>query len=145
MTYANFTIINHMLYLKNPFRFLKHIIVIPLVSSVIIPLMILDIWMEIYHRICFPICGMPYVRRRNYIKIIDRAKLKYLNCFQKVYCMYCGYGNGVIRYWSKIAAETERYWCGIQHKKEPHFILPEHQAGFSKYGDEEEFKKKYYK
>lgn len=134
-----------MLYLKNPFRFLKHIIVIPLISTVIIPLVIMDIWMEMYHRICFPLCGIPYVKRRNYIKIIDRAKLQYLNWMQKIYCMYCGYGNGVIRYWAQIAGETEHYWCGIQHKKESHFIAPEHQKNFSKYGDEEEFKKKYCK
>ncbi len=132
-----------MLYLKNTFRFLKNIIVIPLISTVIIPLVIMDIWIEIYHRICFPLCKMPYIKRRNYIKITDRAKLQYLNWLQKIYCMYCGYGNGVIRYWAQIAGETERYWCGIQHKKEPHFVTPEHQKDFSKYGDEKEFKEKY--
>ena len=134
-----------MLYLKNPFRLLKHIIVIPLVSSLIIPLIILDIWMEIYHRICFPLCRMPYVKRKNYIKLIDRAKLQYLNWLQKIYCMYCGYGNGVIRYWARIVGDTERYWCGIQHKEEPYFAIPKHQMNFSKYGDEADFKKKYYK
>ena len=132
-----------MLYLKNPFRFLKHIIVIPLISSVIIPLIILDIWMEIYHRIYFPLCRIPYVRRKNYIRLIDRAKLQYLNWLQKIYCVYCGYGDGVINYWAEIAGRTERYWCGIQHKKEPDFIPPEHHKNFSKYGDGEEFRKKY--
>ncbi len=134
-----------MLYLKNPFRFLKNIIIIPLVSTLIIPLVIMDIWVEIYHRICFPLYRMPYVRRKNYIKIIDRAKLQYLNWLQKIYCMYCGYGNGVIRYWSQIAADTENYWCGIQHEKKPDFITPEHQKDFAKYGDEKEFKEKYCK
>lgn len=134
-----------MLYLKNPFRTLKHIIVIPLISSVVIPLIICDIWGEIYHRICFPLCRIPYVKRKNYIKLIDRAKLQYLNLFQKIYCVYCGYANGVIQYWAEIAGRTERYWCGIQHEKEPHFIPPAHHKNFSKYGDEEEFKKKYCK
>jgi len=57
-----------MLYLKNPFRFLKNIIIIPLVSTLIIPLVVMDIWVKIYHRICFPLYRMPYVRRKNYIK-----------------------------------------------------------------------------
>ncbi|PIZ99438.1 MAG: hypothetical protein COX77_01470 [Candidatus Komeilibacteria bacterium CG_4_10_14_0_2_um_filter_37_10] len=103
----------------------------------------MDIWIEIYHRICFPFCHIPYVQRRHYIKIVDRAKLQYLNLLQKIYCMYCGYGNGVIRYWAQIASETEHYWCGIQHKNEPPFIAPSHQKDFSKFGDEVEFKEKY--
>ncbi len=134
-----------MIYLKNSFRFLKHLIAIPLVSTVVIPLVIMDIWIEIYHRICFPLYKFPFVRRKDYIKVMDRAKLPYLNFLQKIYCMYCGYGNGVIHYWSKIAGETESYWCGIQHKKEADFAIPAHQANFSKYGDAEEFKQKYCK
>lgn len=134
-----------MLYLKNKFSFWKHIIVVPLISSVVIPLIILDIWIELYHRICFPLCGLPYVNRRQYIQIVDRAKLQYLNWFQKVYCMYCGYGNGVIRYWGAIAGVTEHYWCGIQHQKTPLFITPEYQKKFAAYGDKDDFKKKYCK
>ncbi len=133
-----------MLYLKNPYRFIKHLLVIPIVSTIIIPLLIFDIWAEIYHRICFPLYNIPYVKRRDYIKIIDRAKLQYLNWLQKIYCMYCGYGNGVIRYWAKIAAETEHYWCGIKHRSDQSFVVSEHQKNFSEYGDADEFKKKYY-
>lgn len=88
---------------------------------------------------------MTYIRRKDYIKIIDRAKLQYLNWFQKIYCMYCGYGNGVIRYWAKIVTETEHYWCGIKHKNDPHFVMPEHHKDFSEYGNEDDFKKKYCK
>lgn len=132
-----------MLYLNNPYRLIKHIVVIPVVSTMIIPLLVFDIWAEIYHRICFPLCGLPYVRRRDYIKIIDRAKLQYLNCLQKIYCMYCGYGNGALRYWARIAAETEHYWCGIKHEKSADFIAPEYQNNFSEYGDEDDFKRKY--
>ena len=131
-----------MLYLKDSYRFLKHSIVIPTVSTVIIPLVIMDAWMEVYHRICFPLCRIPYVNRKDYIRIIDRAKLQYLSWPQKIYCMYCGYGNGVIRYWSKIAAETERYWCGIQHKKDSSFVTPEHHKDFSEYGSKKDFEEK---
>lgn len=133
-----------MLYLKNPHRFIKNLVVIPIVSTLLIPLLVFDAWAEIYHRICFPLCGLPYVKRKNYIKIIDRAKLQYLNLFQKIYCMYCGYGNGVIRYWARLAAETEHYWCGIKHESDPRFIASDHQKNFSAYGNEQDFKEKYH-
>lgn len=132
-----------MLYLKNNFRSLRHFLVGPLIFSVFVPLLILDIWVEIYHRICFPLYGLPCVQRKNYIKIFDRARLSYLNWPQKLYCLYCGYANGVIRYWTQIAGETEHYWCGIQHKKSPNFVAPAHQKDFAKYGDEDDFHKKY--
>jgi len=113
-------------------------------STVIIPLVIMDIWMEIYHRTCFALCKIPYVERKNFIQIRDRAKLPYLNWLQKIYCLYCGYGNGVIRYWAEITGRTEHYWCGIQHEKRARSIALEYQKNFSKYGNEEDFMKKYY-
>jgi len=131
-----------MLYLKNPDRTLRHLIAAPLITSVIIPLVILDLWAEIYHRICFPLYGFACVERSRYIKI-DRYKLKYLNFWQKGYCLYCGYGNGLAGYWVKIAAETERYWCGIKHEANGVFIPPAHHKDFAKYNDEADFIKKY--
>lgn len=138
-------IVKIMLYLKNSYRLLKHVIVIPIISTVILPLILMDLWMEIYHRICFPFCKIPYVKRKDYIKVMDRFRLPYLNFLQKIYCAYCGYGNGAFRYWSKIAAETEHYWCGIQHEKSPSFQFSEHQDKFAEYGNEDDFKKKYCK
>ncbi len=132
-----------MLYLKNQHQFFKHLIVGPLVLSVIIPLLIMDIWTEIYHRICFPLMRVPYVKRKDYIKIVDRAKLSYLNVPQKFFCMYCGYGNGVIRYWAKIATETELYWCGIKHKKDRDLFPPDYQKNFADYDNENDYKNKY--
>ena len=131
-----------MLYLKTSYRFLKHIIIAPILWSCLIPIVIADIWTEIYHRICFPLYGIPYVKRSHYIKI-DRHKLKYLSFLQKIYCTYCGYGNGVIQYWVKIVGETEAYWCGIQHQKSDNFLPPPHHKNFSKYDDEKGFKEKY--
>ena len=133
-----------MLHLKTSYRHLKHIISAPIIWSCIIPLVIVDIWLEIYHRLCFPLYGLTYIKRSKYIKI-DRHKLKYLNYRQKIGCMYCGYANGVIHYWSVIADKTEYYWCGIQHQKDKNFVSPKHHQIFSKYGDEKEFKKKYKK
>lgn len=131
-------------YLKNNPYSLKHIIAIPVISSVIIPIVIADIWIELYHRICFPLYGLPLVSRSDYIKI-DRHKLSYLDFWQKIYCAYCGYANGLINYFQEIAGKTEQYWCGIRHKKSPGFVEQEHHKKFEfvDYGDKEEFEKKY--
>lgn len=129
-------------YIKNTNTLIKHIIAIPIVSSLFFPLVILDIWAEIYHRICFPLYKVPYLKRNNYIKI-DRHKLKYLSFWQKAYCVYCGYANGIVGYWVKMAGVTEKYWCGIQHEKNANFIPPKHHEEFSKFNDEEDFKQKY--
>jgi hypothetical protein len=130
--------------LKTSNKFLRHSLSMPFITVLIIPIVIMDIFTEIYHRICFPLYGLPCIKRRRYIQI-DRHKLKYLTFFQKIYCVYCGYANGVINYWVKIAAETEHYWCGIKHKENPDFIEPEHHKDFAKYGDEEDFNRKYKK
>ena len=131
-------------YLKNRYKGIKHVIVIPIISTLIIPIIIMDIWSEIYHRICFPLYKLNYLKRSNYIRI-DRHKLKYLTFWQKLYCIYCGYGNGAIRYWAEMQAKTEKYWCGIKNKKQKGFIEPEHhkRLKFSEYNNEKEFRSRY--
>jgi len=132
-----------MLYLKEKNWFPKHAVMMPIITSVIIPLAITDLWIEIYHRTCFPLYKLPYVDRKKYIQVMDRFDLPYLSFLQKLYCAYCGYGNGVIRYWAEIAAETESYWCGIQHKKIKDFIEQEHHKHFAKYGNKEDLRNKF--
>jgi hypothetical protein len=112
----------------------------PVIYSMIIPIVILDIWIEIYHRICFAAYDIPYIKRGKYIRI-DRQKLKYLNFFEKFNCMYCGYANGLLHYSSVIAGETEKYWCGIKHQLEEEFCEPEHHKEFIPYGDEDAYRK----
>lgn len=119
---------------------LRIIITAPLVYSVLIPILLLDVVIEVYHRICFPIYGIPYVRRRQYI-IIDRHRLQYLNAIEKVHCLYCSYANGFIAYAQEIAACTEQYWCPIKHAEQtssPHSRY--HQ--FTPYGDAENYQKR---
>ena len=125
-------------HLLHPERFAKHVVSAPFIFSVFIPVVIADLWIEIYHRICFELYGIEYVERSKYVKI-DRQKLSYLNPLQKVFCVYCGYVNGVFAYWVEIAARTEKYWCGIQHKKDSGYALPEHQKDFVQYDNEREF------
>ncbi|MFA6407189.1 MAG: hypothetical protein WCV80_00595 [Candidatus Paceibacterota bacterium] len=132
-----------MLYLKNKNAVWKNIIVIPVISFLVIPIAILDVCVEFYHRICFPLCKLAYIKRKTHIKIIDRGRLPYLTFWQKLYCMYCGYANGAIRYWMEIASITEKYWCGIKHEKDSEFVNPKEQEDFAEYGNQEEFIKKY--
>lgn len=127
-------------YKKHQNRRLWHLISVPLIYSMIVPLIFLDITLEIYHNICFRLYGLPLVKRSRYIKI-DRYKLKYLGWIDKINCTYCGYGNGLINYARTIAAKTEEYWCGIKHEKNEDFMEPDHHQGFINYGDEQEYRK----
>lgn len=109
------------------------------IYAMIVPTVFLDLCMEIYHRICFPMYGLKYVRREDFISIIDRTKLPYLSWYEKLNCGYCGYVNGVMRYAVAIASETERYWCGIRHAQ-PVARPPEVENAFLPYGDEKAYK-----
>ncbi|MFH1404781.1 MAG: hypothetical protein ABIH21_01625 [Patescibacteria group bacterium] len=131
-----------MKYIKYKGKFIIYFFVAPVICTAIIPIVLMDIWVEIYHRICFPICNIPYVKRRDYIKI-DRHKLSYLNWLQKLGCVYCGYANGCYNYWVRIAAETEVFWCGIMHQKRKGFIPPAHHKDFTEFGDEKAYRQKY--
>jgi hypothetical protein len=124
---------------KLPNKLFRHILVLPVIWAVSVPILILDIFTEIYQHIAFPLCGIPIVKRSNYIKI-DRQKLAYLNFGDKLGCMYCGYANGFAAYFVKIAGDTEKYWCGIKHQETAGFIPQPHQKDFLPYGDEQAYK-----
>ena len=66
-----------MKYKKKKFSKIRHIINWPIITMMIFPVLILDLWGEIYHRLSFPLIGIPLVKRKDYIQI-DRQKLKYL-------------------------------------------------------------------
>lgn len=131
-------------YFKHKNRIIWHVLLIPFIWMVFIPLAILDIFISLYHLITFPIYDFKYLKRADYI-IIDRHKLKYLSLFQKLNCVYCGYGNGLLKYSLTIASMTEKYWCGIRHQHRDTFVEPEHHKEFVDYNDEEAFKERYIK
>ncbi len=79
----------------------------PIVYSLCLPLLLLDVWVTVYQRTCFPIYGIHRVPRRAYF-VIDRHKLTYLNAIEKANCTYCSYANGLIGYVREIAARTEQ-------------------------------------
>lgn len=109
------------------------ILTAPLIYSVIVPLLILDIWASLYQAICFRVYRIPQVRRSRYI-VFDRRHLAYLNWIEAFNCVYCGYANGVLAYVREIGARTEQYWCPIKHAlkvSDPHLRYYE----FLEYGD----------
>ena len=124
---------------NRPFR---HIASTPFILGMIIPLIFLDICIEIYHHVAFPLYGIDTIPRSHYIKI-DRHRLSYLNHLDKLWCAYCGYANGLFHYSSTIAATTEHYWCGVKHKPSKDFKEPAHHKHFAKYDDEADLKKKF--
>ena len=131
-----------MLYRKTRYRKIRHLPATPFILLAVIFIFLLDLWIEIYHRVSFPLYYMPYVKRKDYIRI-DRHKLSYLPPLEKIYCAYCGYANGVLQYWVKVVGETEKYWCGIKHREGGTFHAPPHHPELAEYGDEEEYIRRY--
>ena len=86
----------------------------PVIYALIVPFVLLDIFVTIYQRVCFPVYGIERVKRGDFIRL-DRHHLAYLNGVQKLNCIYCGYANGLIGYVQEIAGRTEAYWCPIKH------------------------------
>ena len=105
----------------------------PFIYSLIVPLVLLDVWVTLFQWICFPVYGIALVRRRAYFAL-DRHKLAYLNAIEKVHCTYCSYANGLFAYATEVAARTEQYWCPIKHGRA---VVSPHRRyhRFFEYGD----------
>ena len=112
----------------------------PLIYSLVLPFALLDLMVTLYQAVCFPVYHIAKARRSDYIAI-DRQQLAYLNALEKLNCVYCGYGNGVIAYVREVAARTEQYWCPIKHARR---TLGQHprSAEFSDYGDAEAYRQR---
>jgi hypothetical protein len=89
-------------------------LIAPFIYVLIVPIMLLDVSIWLYQRVCFSVWGIAPVKRADYI-VVDRHRLAYLNLLQKINCLYCGYANGVIAHAREVAALTEQYWCPIKH------------------------------
>jgi hypothetical protein len=116
------------------------ILTAPVIYSVIVPLVLLDLFITVYQAVCFPVYGIPKVRRRDYL-VFDRGHLAYLNAIEKLNCAYCSYGNGLIAYVREIIARTEQYWCPIKHARRVVGIHARY-AKFDDYGDAENYQKR---
>lgn len=105
----------------------------PLLYACLIPFLLLDLFVSVFHAVCFPIYGIPKVRRSDFV-VFDRARLRYLNALERLNCIYCSYANGLAAYVAEIAARTEQHWCPIQHRREPRHKHSRY-ARFMPYGD----------
>ncbi len=111
----------------------------PVIWACFIPIVLLDVAMIIYQAICFPVYGIPKVKRSDYIRL-DRRHLAYLNWAEKFNCEYCGYANGVLACATEIAARTEQYWCPIKHALRMKSMHSRYRH-FFEYGDAEQYRK----
>lgn len=109
------------------------IVTAPMIYSLIVPLLIVDVWASLYQAICFRVYRIPRVRRADYIAF-DQKRLGYLNWIEALNCLYCSYANGMIAYVREIASRTEQYWCPIKHALK---IIDPHRRyyEFLEYGD----------
>jgi hypothetical protein len=105
----------------------------PFVYAMILPIGFLDLSLTIYQIVCFRLYDIPRVLRSDFI-VIDRHHLAYLNVIEKLNCVYCGYGNGVINYAREIVSRTEQYWCPIKHARKMIDTHPRYET-FANYGD----------
>jgi hypothetical protein len=117
-----------------------HVITAPVIYSMIIPLVLLDVFVTIYQAVCFPVYRIEKVKRSDYL-IFDRYHLAYLNLLERINCAYCSYGNGLLAYAREIAGRTEQYWCPIKHARR---IIAVHEGydSFAEFGDAEGFRKR---
>jgi hypothetical protein len=119
-------------------RFLV-VITSPIIWMCVIPIALADLVGTFYQAVCFPIYGIPKVRRSDYLAL-DRHRLNYLNWAEKLNCDYCGYVNGILGYFTEIAARTEQHWCPIKHAD----CAKCHHSRFGKFvefGDAENYRK----
>jgi len=124
-------------YLRN--AKLLNIISAPIIWFCLVPLLFLHLVVGVYQFICFPIYGIPKVRRQDYI-IMDRGRLLYLNAMERINCRYCAYANGLLAYVQEIVGRTEQYWCPIKHAAHLKTRHSRYQH-FFEYGDAETFRK----
>jgi hypothetical protein len=120
---------------------LMNILSAPEIYFMIVRALLLDLFVTLYQGICFPIYGMPKVKRKDHI-ILDRHCLKYLNAIERFNCDYCSYFNGLTSYISEIGARTEQYWCPVKRasgKARPH----SRYHHFVDYGDAETFRARF--
>ena len=115
------------------------VLTVPVIWFCLVPGIFLDLVITAYQAICFPVYGIPKVRRGDYI-VLDRRYLSYLNGIEKLNCTYCGYFNGLIPYVQEVVARTEQYWCPIKHARKLKTVHNRYK-NFLDYGDAKGYRK----
>lgn len=114
------------------------IVTAPVIYSLILPALLMDLMVSVYQAVCFPVYGVPRVKRSEYI-VFDRHYLRYLNAIEKLNCLYCGYFNGLIAYTREVAARTEQHWCPIKHARKVKDLHNRYKY-FLDYGDADNYR-----
>lgn len=125
------------------FMNVRYILAMPFIYMMFFPALMLQIFLEIYHRVCFPLYGIPLVNPKEYF-VMDRGLLPYLNWLEKLNCMYCSYVNCLFAYATEIAGRTEKFWCPIKHARKVKGSHP-HYGDFVNYDDGEALRKRWKK
>jgi hypothetical protein len=114
------------------------ILTAPLIYSGFVAFAALDLFVNLYQALCFPVYGIPRTKRADYL-VFDRGDLAYLNAIERFNCFYCSYANGVIAQAREVAARTEQYWCPIKHARR---IVGAHDRypRFMEFGDAESYR-----
>jgi hypothetical protein len=109
------------------------ILTAPIIYMGIVPFALVDLFLVVYQAICFPVYGIPKVKRTEYF-IFDRGQLEYLNLVERINCIYCSYGNGLFAYAREISGRTEQHWCPIKHARRARGVHSRNEH-FVDYGD----------
>lgn len=114
----------------------RHILSVPFIYLVAVPLGMLDLSISLYQLVCFPLYRIPRVRRRDFF-VYDRGRLAYLNVLEKLNCQYCAYATGLLAYAREVVGRTEQYWCPIKHARHTAGAPPGHAhvCRFVAFGD----------
>ena len=85
------TLIDHRRFKRSSWKHLRNtrllaILSSPLIYVCVLPFLLLDASVAMFQLVCFPIYGIPKVRRKDYL-IFDRGRLAYLNTIEKVGCI----------------------------------------------------------
>ncbi len=115
----------------------RHVLSVPFIYPVLLPMVFLDLFVTLYQWVCFPLYRIARVKRSDYF-VYDRTHLAYLNVLEKINCAYCSYANGLIAYCREVVGLTEQYWCPIKHARRVMQAHP-HYHGFADYGDAENY------
>ena len=91
---------------------IRNILSSPFIYAMIMPIAFFDITTMFHQHICFRLYGIRRVKRSDYM-VMDRHQLAYLNGIEKLNCVYCGYGKGVVAYTREVIARKVLALIGV--------------------------------
>lgn len=120
----------------------RHMLSVPFIYLVAVPLGLLDLSISLYQLVCFPLYRIARVRRRDFF-VYDRGRLAYLNVLEKFHCQYCAYATGLLAYAREVVGRTEQYWCPIKHAGHADATPPVHAhvCRFVAFGDADAYRR----